>query len=95
MLFRSADVVQVYVTRPEAPGRARRRLGGFARVELAAGEAAEVTVRVPIRDLALRDVDAHSWVLPAGDYRFEVAHDAGDPAPLGVTIPLEGRTWIR
>jgi len=90
-----ADVVQVYVTRPEAPGRARRRLGGFARVELAAGTAAEVTVRVPLRSLALRDAGTHSWVLPEGDYRFEVAHDAGDPAPLGVTLHLDARRWNR
>ncbi|MEY3362187.1 MAG: hypothetical protein RL531_1906, partial [Actinomycetota bacterium] len=90
-----ADVVQVYVTRPAAPARARRRLGGFARVELAAGAAAEVTVRIPLRSLALRDTDTHSWVLPPGDYRFEVAHDAGDPAPLGVTLRLDGARWSR
>ena len=90
-----ADVVQVYVTRPEAPGRARRRLGGFARVEVGAGEAAEVTIRVPIRSLALRDTATHSWVLPAGDYRFEVAHHAGDPAPLGVSLHLDEARWSR
>jgi beta-glucosidase len=87
--------VQVYVTRPASPGRARRRLGGFARVEVAAGAAAEVTVRVPLRSLALRDVGTHSWVLPAGAYRFEVAHDAGDPAPLGVTLHLDEAHWSR
>ena len=89
------DVVQVYVTRPAAPGRASRRLGGFARVEVGAGEAAEVTVRVPVRSLALRDPATHTWFLPAGEYRFEVAHDAGDPRPLGVTLHLDEARWSR
>ena len=67
----------------------------LARVEVGAGEAAEVTVRVPVRSLALRDPATHTWFLPAGEYRFEVAHDAGDPRPLGVTLHLDEARWSR
>ena len=91
-----ADVVQVYVTPPD-PGsdRAMRRLGGFARVEVAAGEAAEVTVVISLRSIAWRDVDTHSWYLPAGEYRFEVAHNAGEQRPPGVSIALPEMRWSR
>ncbi|MBJ7381549.1 MAG: glycoside hydrolase family 3 C-terminal domain-containing protein [Acidimicrobiia bacterium] len=91
-----ADVVQVYVTPPD-PGidRAMRRLGGFARVEVPAGEAAEVTVVISLRSIAWRDVDTHSWYLPAGEYRFEVAHNAGEQRPPGVSISLPEMHWGR
>lgn len=91
-----ADVVQVYVTPPD-PGsdRARRRLGGFARVEVGAGEAAEVTVVISLRSIAWRDVNTHSWYLPAGAYRFEVAHNAGEQAPPGVTMTTPEMRWVR
>ena len=91
-----ADVVQVYVTPPD-PGsdRARRRLGGFARVEVGAGEAAEVTVVISLRSIAWRDVITHSWYLPAGPYRFEVAHNAGEQAPPGITMTIPEMHWVR
>ena len=62
------DVVQLYV---EAPGsavpRAPRELKGFARVALAPGETRDVTIEVPVADLARYDPEA-GWVLEPLEY---------------------------
>ena len=65
---RAADVPQVYVGAPaQAPvPMAARQLAGFARVELAPGEAREVTVRVEPRALSYWSSATNDWVLPPG-----------------------------
>ncbi|MEA5558033.1 glycoside hydrolase family 3 protein [Nodularia spumigena] len=71
------DVVQVYVelADPDAPPR----LVGFARVTVAAGAAAAVTVEVPLERLATRNPEQHRWEAPSGPHRILVARFAGDP----------------
>ena len=72
-----AEVVQVYATLPDTS--APPRLVGFARVEIAAGSVASLTVRIPPDRLATRDPDQHVWRPPAGEYLLRVARFAGDP----------------
>jgi len=71
------EVVQVYLA-PDAPlaDRPSRWLAGFASVEAAAGETAEVVVELPRR--AVRAWEAGSWRTMAGGYTVQVGHDYGD-----------------
>jgi beta-glucosidase len=69
-----ADVVQLYV---EGPGwEAPRRLAGFARVELAAGETRRVEIPVDPRLLATWFMGRPGWTHPAGAYTVSVGHSS-------------------
>jgi beta-glucosidase len=81
-----AEVVQVYARLPEHD--APERLVGFARVEVAAGDAAPFEVRVPSDRLETRDPEAHSWRPPRGRCRITVARHAEDPAAVSTEIDV-------
>ena len=85
-----ADVVQVYVRR-ESPGvhRPDRTLAGFARVELAPGESATVTV--PLGDAAFRhwDVRTGAWQVEQGEFAV-LAGAHVDDLPLSATVAVTG-----
>ncbi|GAB3688776.1 hypothetical protein GCM10028857_23360 [Salinarchaeum chitinilyticum] len=78
------EVVQAYVRPPEAdgetdgPDRPVRELGGFAAVDVPAGEA--VRVELELDELALEHYDeaGDGWTTPAGEYAVEVGRSAGD-----------------
>ena len=82
------DVVQLYYTAPYTAGKIEKssvELGVFAKTkELAPGESEEVTLTVPVSDMASYDAyDANhngftGYELDAGDYIFTVRHDAHD-----------------
>jgi beta-glucosidase len=82
------DVVQLYYTAPYTAGKIEKssvELGAFAKTkELAPGESEEVTLTVPVSDMASYDAyDANhngftGYELDAGDYIFTVRHDAHD-----------------
>ena len=82
------DVVQLYYTAPYTAGGIEKssvELGAFAKTkELAPGESEEVTLTVPVSDMASYDAyDANhngftGYELDAGDYIFTVRHDAHD-----------------
>ena len=86
--FTSVDVVQLYYTAPYTAGEIEKssvELGAFAKTkELAPGESEEVTLTVPVSDMASYDAyDANhngftGYELDAGDYIFTVRHDAHD-----------------
>ena len=80
------DVVQLYV---EAPGsavlRAPRELKGFARVTLEAGETKEVTIAVPMTELAYYDAE-DGWVLEPLEYVAVAARHSRDPEALRATF---------
>jgi beta-glucosidase len=87
-----ADVVQVYVRR-ETPGvhRPDRTLAGFARVELAPGESANVTV--PLGDAAFRhwDVGTDAWQVEQGTWTV-LAGAHVDDLPLAASVAVTGTT---
>jgi beta-glucosidase len=69
-----AEVVQLYV---EGRGwEAPRRLGGFAKVELAPGEAKQVEIQVDPRLLATWFTGRPGWTHPAGAYTVGVGHSS-------------------
>jgi len=79
------DVVQVYA----GPVGGISRLVGFARVEVDAGQTADVDIRVALNRLARRDPTAHEWVAPQGVHRVVVARHAEDPAAVQVELDLD------
>jgi beta-glucosidase len=81
-----ADVVQVYAELPAAD--APRRLVGFRRVEVAAGNTARFEIEVPMRLLAVRDGARKAWRPPAGPHRIVVGRFAGDPDAHATEIDL-------
>ena len=82
------DVVELYYTAPYTAGEIEKssvELGAFAKTkELQPGESEEVTLTVPVSDMASYDAyDANhnnftGYELDAGDYIFTVRHNAHD-----------------
>ena len=79
-----SEVVQVYARRT---GSSRPfRLGAFQRMELGAGEAAEVEVIVARATLAERDTDSHTMVVRPGRYEVRVGRHAGDEGTSAIVV---------
>jgi beta-glucosidase len=83
-----ADVVQVYATLPD-PGRPRR-LVGFRRVEVAAGETVAVRICVSTDVLAVRDGEHQVWNPAVGRHELSVARNATDVLARRLVVDLPG-----
>ncbi len=83
-----SDVAQLYL---EADGMVRR-LVGWKRVELSAGESRRVTVSADPRLLAHYDAGVHGWHVSAGRYRVSLRPDALADAP-SIAIDLPDTRW--
>ncbi|WP_237437800.1 beta-glucosidase [Altericroceibacterium endophyticum] len=83
-----ADVAQIYLI--SGPWGSSRRLLGFERVELGAGESKSVEVSFDPRLLAQWQDGA--WVRPAGKYRIALGKSAIDFGPEA-TITLPAARW--
>jgi beta-glucosidase len=91
-----AAVVQVYASLPGGVvERARRKLAGFTRRVVTAGETVDVTIQVPLRTLAVRDVQTHDWWLEPGEWVFEVAQFSGDPESVAARVTLTEERFNR
>jgi beta-glucosidase len=62
------EIAQVYTSLPESAGEPPKRLIGWARVELAAGESKLVTIPVDRDHLTIYDESTDSWKLAPGSY---------------------------
>ena len=76
------EIAQVYAALPEAAGEPPKRLVGWSRVHLEAGESKSVTVRIPAKYLSIFDDNENAWKLIPGSYRFLVGSSSQD-------LPLE------
>jgi beta-glucosidase len=85
-----ADVPQLYLT--SAPDEKRMRLLGFERVELAPGEAREVTLTADPRLLARFDGAANRWRITDGAHEVALGKSAGDLMLTG-SANLTGRLF--
>jgi beta-glucosidase len=65
-----------------------RRLLGFARVEVAPGEEADVTISIPRDRLAVRNTSTHRWDLVPGPYALEVGRWVGDGDAQSMSFDL-------
>jgi beta-glucosidase len=62
------EIAQVYTSLPDAAGEPPKRLIGWSRVELAAGESKVVTIPVELDHLTVFDEAADAWKLVPGSY---------------------------
>ncbi|GAA1363821.1 glycoside hydrolase family 3 C-terminal domain-containing protein [Catellatospora chokoriensis] len=73
------EVVQVYASLPgSAVRRAPRELKGFANVAVAAGQTADVVIRIARDDLACWDPRLRRWAVEGGDYLLSVGASSRD-----------------
>ena len=73
------EVVQVYATNLDSRlFREKKRLVGFAKVKLKAGEKKVVNVTVPVQELAYYDVNNKCMTVNGGKYLFTIGKDSAD-----------------
>ena len=83
------DVPQCYVSYPPHAAQPPKLLRAFARVDVRAGAAADVALRLTPRDLAVWDTTARTWQQVAG--RFTVAcGPSSRELPLSATLDVGG-----
>jgi beta-glucosidase len=82
------EIAQVYTSLPDAAGEPPKRLIGWTRVELAAGESKVVSIPVDRDRLTVYDEAADSWKLVPGAYNV-MAGGSSQSLPLHqqVTLP--------
>lgn len=77
-----SEIPQVYLTLPEAADESGKRLVGFDRVDLAAGESTRVEIVVDStasnQPFSIWDVDADEWVVLDGEYGFDIGASSRD-----------------
>jgi len=82
-----AEIAEVYSALPGDLGEPPKRLVGFSKVNLKAGESTEVTVPVDSKYLSIFDVDKNSWKLVTGKYSFMVG-GSSDKLALRAVVSL-------
>jgi beta-glucosidase len=73
-----AEVAQVYVQLPSGVGEPPKRLVGWKKVELEAGESRKVTLKIARDRLAFWDSGAGRWQVAPGSYQFLVGASSRD-----------------
>ncbi|HME33611.1 MAG TPA: glycoside hydrolase family 3 C-terminal domain-containing protein [Candidatus Sulfotelmatobacter sp.] len=83
-----AEVAEVYASLPAAAGEPPKRLVGWSKVKLNAGESKEVSVDVDAKYLSIFNVEKNGWQLIAGDYSFMVG-GSSQSLPLKQSVSLK------
>jgi beta-glucosidase len=73
-----AEIAEVYASLPANTGEPPKRLVGWSKLNLGAGESQEVSVEVDEQYLSVFNVDRNAWVLVPGDYTFLVGGSSQD-----------------
>lgn len=81
------EVVQLYVTFPEAANEPPRQLRGFQKVELLPGSQKNLSFNLTDRDLSIWNTDNHKWVMMHGEYLVQVGTSS-------TNLPLKGTIQI-
>ncbi|MGP0020957.1 MAG: beta-glucosidase family protein [Candidatus Sulfotelmatobacter sp.] len=83
-----AEVAEVYASLPAAAAEPPKRLVGFSKVKLNAGESKEVSVDVDPKYLSIFNVEKDAWQLIPGDYGFMVG-GSSQSLPLKESVSLK------
>jgi beta-glucosidase len=83
-----AEVAQVYASLPPAAAEPPKRLVGWSKVKLNAGESKEVSVEVDPKYLSIFNVEHNGWQLLPGDYGFMVG-GSSQSLPLKQSVSLK------
>jgi beta-glucosidase len=77
------EIAEVYATLPASAGEPWKRLVGWQRVPLAAGESKTVTVALEPRAMSVWDETTHAWSRPTGTYGVMVGASSDAPVLKG------------
>jgi len=80
------EIAEVYVELPAAAGERFKRLAGWERVSLAAGESRSVTVTLDARTMSVFDVAKDGFTLPKGSYRVLVGSSSRETLLSGTMV---------
>jgi beta-glucosidase len=83
-----AEIAEVYASLPAAAAEPPKRLVGWSKVKLDAGESKDVTVEVDQKYLSIFNVEQNGWQLIPGEYAFMVGGSSRD-LPLKETVSLQ------
>ena len=82
-----SEIAEVYASLPDSAGEPPKRLVGWTRVELKAGESKQVTLAVGRDRLSIFDEAADGWKLVPGSYTIRVGGSSQDlPLQQAVTF---------
>jgi beta-glucosidase len=75
-----AAVPQLYMSFPDGTpeGTPVQVLRGFEKFNMRAGESRVVSFELLRRDLSYWDVESRTWVIPAGDFKFQIGFSSRD-----------------
>jgi beta-glucosidase len=82
-----AEIAEIYAALPGGLGEPPKRLVGFSKVHLKAGESKEVSVPIDSKYLSIFDEGQNGFKLVAGKYSFMVG-GSSDKMPLKETVSL-------
>src|SRR5215467_2124906 len=82
-----AEVAEVYASLPASASEPPKRLVGFSKVWLKAGESKEVSIDVNPKYLSIFNVEQNGWQLLPGEYGF-MAGGSSDNLPLKQSVTL-------
>ncbi len=82
------EIAEVYAALPASAGEPPKRLVGWKKVHLNAGESADVSVRVDPMYLSIYDETQGGWKLVPGDYAFMVGGSSQN-LPLSAKISMQ------
>jgi beta-glucosidase len=83
-----SEVAEVYVAMPASTGEPPKRLVGWNKVNLDAGESKEVTIEVDREYLSIFNVERDAWQLIPGDYTLMVG-GSSQSLPLKQSVNLK------
>src|ERR1700678_3738255 len=83
-----AEIAQLYAALPESAGEPPKRLVGWCKIKLNAGESKEVTIEVEREYLSIFSVEQDTWQLIPGEYKFMVGGSSQN-LPLKQTIDMK------
>ncbi|KAF7542166.1 hypothetical protein G7054_g68 [Neopestalotiopsis clavispora] len=73
-----AEVAQLYISFPTEAAQPPRILRGFEKVNIPAGQSADVTISVRRRDVSHWDNIAQNWAIASGDYTLSIGASVED-----------------
>jgi beta-glucosidase len=83
-----SEIAEVYAALPASAEEPPKRLIGFRKVELKAGEKKSVEVEVDPKYLSIFDEARDAWTLVPGEYAILVG-GSSDKLPLKATVSLK------
>jgi beta-glucosidase len=82
-----AEIAEVYASLPSAAAEPPKRLVGFSKVWLKAGESKEVSIDVDPKYISIFNVERNGWQLLPGEYSFMVG-GSSQSLPLKQSVTL-------